>query len=46
MLDVVFAKAVLPKTGVLIVPVAEGAALSGLAGGLDAACGGLLARAI
>ncbi len=46
MLDIAFAKAVLPKTGVVVVPLAEGAALSGQALALDKACAGALKRAI
>jgi leucyl aminopeptidase len=46
MLDIAFAKAVLPKSGVLVVPLAEGAALSGLAASLDKAFAGGLSRAI
>ena len=46
MLDVAFAKAVLPKSGVLVVPLAEGAALSGMALALDKALTGGLKRAM
>ncbi len=46
MLDVAFAKAVLPKTGVVVVPVAEGAALGGLALALDKLFAGGLKRAM
>jgi leucyl aminopeptidase len=46
MLDIAFAKAVLPKAGVLVVPLAEGAALEGLAAALDKAFAGGLTRAI
>jgi leucyl aminopeptidase len=46
MLDIAFAKAVLPKTGVFAVPLGEGAALSGLAAALDKALAGGLKRAI
>ena len=46
MLDIAFAKAVLPKSGVLVVPLAEGAALDGLAAALDKALAGGLSRAI
>lgn len=46
MLDIVFAKAALPKTGVLVVPAAEGAALTGLAAALDKALAGGLKRAL
>jgi leucyl aminopeptidase len=46
MLDVAFAKAALPKTGVVVVPVGEGAALEGLAAALDKALAGGLTRAL
>jgi leucyl aminopeptidase len=46
MLDIAFAKAVLPKTGVVVVPLAEGAALAGLAAALDKALAGGLKRAL
>jgi leucyl aminopeptidase len=46
MLEIAFAKATLPKTGVLVVPLAEGAELSGLAAALDKALGGGLKRAL
>ncbi len=46
MLDIAFAKAVLPKAGVLVVPLAEGAALAGLGAALDKALAGALTRAI
>jgi leucyl aminopeptidase len=46
MLDIAFAKAVLPKTGVLVLPLAEGAALEGMAATLDEALGGGLTRAL
>ena len=46
MLDIAFAKAVLPKTGVLVVPLAEEAALGGLAAALDKVLSGGLKRAI
>jgi len=46
MLDIAFTKAALPKTGVLVVALAEGAALAGLAAALDTALAGALARAI
>jgi len=46
MLDITFAKPALPKSGALVLPVAEGAALSGLAATLDAAMEGGLARAL
>jgi leucyl aminopeptidase len=46
MLEIAFAKAVVPKSGVVVVPVAEGAPLSGLAAALDKALSGALKRAI
>jgi len=46
MLDIAFAKAALPKSGVLAVPLAEGAPLAGLAAALDEALHGGLARAM
>ncbi|WPB84668.1 leucyl aminopeptidase [Sediminicoccus rosea] len=46
MLDIAFAKPALPKAGALVLPIAEGAALSGLAATLDAAMEGGLARAL
>jgi leucyl aminopeptidase len=46
MLDIAFAKAALPKSGVLAVPLAEGAPLAGLAAALDAALDGGLTRAM
>ena len=46
MLEIAFAKAVLPKTGVLVVPLAEGAVPAGLAAALDKAFSGGLKRAI
>ncbi len=46
MLEIAFAKAALPKNGVLVVPLAEGAALAGLAAALDKALDGRLAEAM
>jgi leucyl aminopeptidase len=46
MLDIAFSKAALPKSGVLVLPLAEGAELTGLATALDKALAGGLARAI
>ena len=46
MLDILFAKAVLPKAGVLVLPLAEGAALTGHAAALDKALAGALKRAM
>ncbi|HQU05292.1 MAG TPA: leucyl aminopeptidase, partial [Acidocella sp.] len=46
MLQIAFAKAVLPKSGVLVVPVPEGGELAGLAAALDKALDGLLGRAM
>jgi leucyl aminopeptidase len=46
MLDIAFAKAVLPKSGVLVLPLAEGAGLEGIAVTLDEALGGGLTRAM
>ena len=46
MLEIAFAKAALPKTGVLVVALPAGAALGTQAAALDAALGGGLARAI
>ncbi len=46
MLDIAFAKAVLPKTGSLILSIAEGLELSGLAATLDETLGGGLRRAL
>jgi leucyl aminopeptidase len=46
MLDIAFAKPALPKTGALVLLLAEGAALSGLAATLDAAMEGGLTRAL
>ncbi len=46
MLQIAFAKAVLPKSGVLVVPVPEGGELAGLAANLDKALDGGLGRAM
>ena len=46
MLDIAFAKPALPKTGALVLPLAEGAPLTGLAAALDAAMQGGLTRAL
>jgi leucyl aminopeptidase len=46
MLDIAFAKAALPKSGVLAVPLAEGAPLTGIAQILDSALDGALTRAM
>ncbi len=46
MLDIAFAKAVLPKSGVVVVPLTEDAELAGLAAGLDKALDGRLAQAL
>jgi leucyl aminopeptidase len=46
MLEIAFAKAVVPKSGVVVVPLAEGAALAGQAAALDKALSGALKRAI
>jgi len=46
MLDIAFAKPALPKAGALVLPLAEGAALTGLAATLDAAMEGGLTRAL
>jgi leucyl aminopeptidase len=46
MLEITFAKPVLPEGGVLVVPVGEGLELSGLAMALDEALGGGLKRAL
>jgi leucyl aminopeptidase len=46
MLDIAFAKAALPKSGVLAIPLAEGAPLSGLAAALDETLEGALTRAM
>ncbi len=46
MIEIAFAKAVAPKSGVVVVPLAEGAALTGQAAALDKALSGALKRAI
>jgi leucyl aminopeptidase len=46
MLEFVFAKATLPKTGTIAVPLSEGAALTGLAAALDKALAGAIKRAV
>ncbi len=46
MIEMTFAKAVLPKTGVLVLPLAEDFAFSGLAAALDKALAGGLKRAL
>ena len=46
MLEIAFAKLSAPKSGVVAVPVAEGAALSAAAAALDKALGGALTRAM
>jgi leucyl aminopeptidase len=46
MLDIAFAKAALPKSGVLAIPKAEGAGLTGLAASLDETLDGALTRAM
>jgi len=46
MLDIAFAKATLPKSGVLAIPLAEGAGLTGLAAALDEGLEGALTRAM
>ena len=46
MLDIAFAKAALPKTGVVVVPLNEGAALSGQAAELDKRLSGGLTAAL
>jgi leucyl aminopeptidase len=46
MLDIAFAKAALPKTGVVVVPLGEGSALSGLAVALDKLLSGGLTAAL
>jgi leucyl aminopeptidase len=46
MLDIAFAKAVLPKSGVLVVPMGEGVVPGGLAAALDSALEGGLTRAL
>ncbi|MBY0336511.1 MAG: leucyl aminopeptidase [Acetobacteraceae bacterium] len=44
MLEIAFAKPALPKTGAVVLPMAEGASLTGLAGQLDVALGGTLGK--
>ena len=44
--DIAFVKPALPKNGVLVLPLAEGAALAGLAREAEEATGGLLSRAL
>jgi len=44
--DIAFVKPALPKNGVLVLPLAEGAALAGLAQEAEDASGGLLSRAL
>jgi leucyl aminopeptidase len=46
MLDIAFAKAALPKTGIVVVPLSEGAALSGQAAALDKLLSGGLTAAL
>ena len=46
MLEIAFAKAVVPKGGVVVVPLAEGAELTGFAAALDKALGGAMKRGI
>jgi leucyl aminopeptidase len=46
MLDIAFAKAALPKTGVLVVPLGEGSPLAGLAAALDKQLAGGLTAAL
>jgi leucyl aminopeptidase len=46
MLDIAFSKAALPKSGILVLPLAEGADLTGMAAALDNSLAGGLARAI
>jgi leucyl aminopeptidase len=46
MLDVAFVPADLPAAGALVLPLAEGAALTGLAAAADEATGGAIARAL
>jgi len=44
--DIAFTKPSLPKSGVLVLPLAEGEALAGLGAALDAESGGAVARAL
>jgi leucyl aminopeptidase len=46
MLDISFAKAAAPKSGGLVILVAEGAGLAGVAGAVDKACDGSVSRAL
>ena len=46
MLDIAFAKAALPKTGVVVLPLGEGSALAGLAAALDKQLGSGLTAAL
>ncbi|TCZ66048.1 leucyl aminopeptidase [Roseicella aquatilis] len=46
MLDIAFVKPALPRHGALVLPLAEDAALAGLAQAIDAASGGAIARAL
>ena len=46
MLDFAFVKPALPRHGALVLPVAEDAALAGLAQAIDTATGGAVARAL
>ncbi len=46
MLDIAFVKPALPRSGALILPVAEDGGLGGLAADLDAAAGGAVKRAL
>ena len=46
MLDIAFVKPALPRHGALVLPLAEDAALAGLAQAIDAASGGAVARAL
>ncbi|MCS6890736.1 MAG: leucyl aminopeptidase [Rhodovarius sp.] len=46
MLEIAFVKPALPKAGALLLPLTEGAALSGLGAEVDAATGGAITRAL
>ncbi|MFZ4406774.1 MAG: leucyl aminopeptidase [Paracraurococcus sp.] len=46
MLDIAFVKPALPRHGALVLPLAEDAALAGLAQAIDVASGGAIARAL
>ncbi|MFC4169466.1 leucyl aminopeptidase [Teichococcus aestuarii] len=46
MTDILFVKAALPRAGALVLPLAEGFTLSGLAQEADAACGGAVSRGL